>query len=129
MGVPMCVSRFNKMLVGGIIVCGCLAFLLGHLWGGFDVRWSKLKDGMTQEEVRRALGNPTWVGTTGCIGAGGKNVTGWEYERRTLCSGTCYEVDFDYVGPGGAPVVYRRIRSSKSWNWRSLIPRHAIARA
>jgi len=117
------------MLIVGIIACGLVAFLLGHSGDKFEARWSKLKDGMTQKEVRRTLGNPTWVGTTGCIGAGNRKVMGWEYERRSLWSATWDGIDFDYIGPGGAPVVYRRVHHSYQWDWRSWIPGHAIARA
>jgi len=98
----------------GIFVFILLAFLLGRFGEpGFSTRWRKVKDGMTQEEVRKALGTPTSTGTSGTIGAGNQAVTRWEYKHR-LCT---YYVDFDYIGPRGAPLVFRTERSQKDWEW------------
>ena len=108
-----------------VVVCGALAFLLGR-FTGFEPRWRGLSDGMTQPEVKQALGSPTRTGTTGTIGAGNRNVARWEYKR-----GRCtYCVDFDYIGPGGVPVVFRTERFSEEWDWPSWWPwRPAKARA
>ena len=126
----MRVSRFNRMLLAGIIVCGFLAFTLGHFGDRFHTRWSKLRDGMTQEEVKQVLGSPTWIGNTECIGAGGKKVTRWQYRRRGLGRDVNYCIDFDYIGPGGAAVVFRTERWWEEWLWPSWWPRsHAKARA
>src|SRR5882762_9468636 len=100
----MHISHFKKRFIGGLLVCGLLAFLLGRLGGpDFNTRWRNLKDGMTQNEVSQALGIPTWTGKTMTIGAGNQPVTRWQYMR-----GRCtYCVDFDYIGPGGTPLVFR----------------------
>src|SRR2546425_92936 len=74
---------------------------------------SNIKDGMTQAEVRNALGTPTWTGTSGTIGAGDKAVTRWEYKHGLATYS--YYVDFDYIGPNGAPLVFRTERNQKDW--------------
>ena len=116
---PMRASQFERRLIAGVIVCGFLAFLLGRLGApDFSTRWRNLKDGMTAEEVRQALGTPNRTGKTMTIGAGNQPVTRWEYKR-----GRCtYCVDFDYIGPGGAPLVYRTERFWEGWRWPSWWP-------
>jgi hypothetical protein len=91
-----------------------LAFWLGR-FGSPSVytRWRAVKDGMSQAEVRKVLGTPTSIGTSGTIGAGNQPVTRWEY-RRELCT---YYVDFDYIGPGGAPLVFRTEQFRADWEW------------
>ena len=95
-----------------------LAFLLGWFCTpGFGTRWRNIKDRMTREEVRKVLGTPTWTGTSGVIGDGNQPVTRWEY-KRDFCT---YYVDFDYIGPDGAPLVFRTERLQKDWEslwWR-----------
>src|SRR5262249_13080997 len=92
----------------GVIGCGFMVVLLHHfLRPEFTSRWRNLKDGMTQEEVRQALGSPDWTGAGYCIGAGGKPVTRWEYRSNQLVRFVDYYVDFDYIGPAGAPAVFR----------------------
>ena len=121
-------SQLNRRLFTGVIVCGFLTFLLGRLGGpDFNTRWRNLRDGMAQAEVRQALGSPTSAGTTWTIGAGNQNVTRWEYKRGR----STYCVDFDYIGPGGAPVVSRTERFYEEWRtWPSWWPwQHASARA
>jgi hypothetical protein len=93
-----------------------LAFLIGW-FTGFEPRWRGLKDGMTEAQVRQALGSPGWVGTSGCIGAGGRAVIRWDY-RRSFPGGCVHHyVDFDYIGVGGAPVVFRTERFRQEWSW------------
>ena len=65
---------------------------------------------MTESEVGQALGQPTWIGTTGCIGAGGKDVIRWVYRQSERGRCVYYCVDFDYIGVGGDPVVYQTDR-------------------
>ena len=77
---------------------------------------------MTQSEVRQALGPPSWIGTYGCIGAGDKEVIRWEYRRSDLGRLVYYRVDFDYIGIGGTPVVYRTEQFRQNWDWPSLLP-------
>jgi len=114
----MSTPRFKKILIAGFIVCAFLAFLLGRLGDGFNTRWRNLKDGMTQAEVAQALGPPTWAGKTLVKGAGDQEVTRWQYKR-----GRCtYCVDFDYTGPGGAPVVYRTEHFREEFRWPAWFP-------
>src|SRR5690349_2930203 len=98
----MTVSRFRTRVIALVIVCCALAFSLGR-FTGFEPRWRSLRDGMTQAEVRQAIGSPTRTGTSGTLGAGNLNVTRWEYKRGR----STYCVDFDYIGSGGVPVVFR----------------------
>jgi len=74
---------------------------------------------MTQAEVLHLLGTPAWTGNGMCIGAGNKPVTRWEYRSNQLRGIVCYYVDFDYIGPGGTPLVFRteRVRGEWSWPW------------
>src|SRR5690349_24141266 len=106
----MSAALFRRVFVAGIIFCGVLAFCIGR-FGGFEPRWRGLKDGMTQSEVRQVLGPPSWIGTSGCIGAGNKMVIRWEYRRSEPGCDLHYYVDFDFIGIDGAPVVYRTERS------------------
>ena len=112
-------SRFRKLFVAGVIGCWLLAICL-VLFNGpvLSARCSKIKDGMSQNEVRQALGNPTSVGTSSCIGAGNQLVTRWVYEGWF----TSYLVDFDYIGPGGLPVVFRTERHTEEWQPPSWWP-------
>lgn len=119
-------SQFKRRFVAGLILCGVLAYLVGRFGEiGFNARWRHLRDGMTQYEVRQALGVPTLIGKTWIIGAGNQPVTRWEY-KRGRCS---YYVDFDYIGPGGTPVIYRTERIWKKWNWPPWWPWRPLARA
>ncbi len=70
---------------------------------------------MTQAEVRHVLGAPTWAGNGYCIGAGNKPVARWEYRRWDVGRLVFYYVDFDFIGPGGTPVVFRTERCSQEW--------------
>jgi hypothetical protein len=88
-------------------------FLARFVAPSFSTRWRGIKDGMTQAEVRKALGTPTWTGTSGTIGAGNKEVTRWEYKHGLAR----YHVDFDYIGPHSTPLVFRTERSQKDWDW------------
>jgi hypothetical protein len=110
----MSVSQFRRRFVAGIIICLGLAFLIGR-FKGFEPRWGELKDGMTQVEVMRVLGAPAWAGNGSCTGAGDKKVARWEYRRWQLGRSVYYFVDFDYIGPGGAPVVFRTERVAEEW--------------
>jgi hypothetical protein len=103
----------RRRLIRVAIGCGLLAVLLAVRGPGFESRWRALKDGMTQKEVTQALGSPTSTGRTGVIGAGDQPVTRWEYKR----GGWRYCVDFDYIGPGGAPAVFRTERYYQGWEW------------
>jgi hypothetical protein len=99
--------------------CGLLAILLCLFSGpDFNTRWHDLRDGMSQKEVSQALGSPTSTGKTGVIGAGNQAVTRWEYKRGRWT----YCVDFDYIGPGGTPVVFRTERYLEEWEWPSWWP-------
>jgi len=103
-------ARLPFVLVS-TIGCGFMVILMHHLLRpGFTSRWTNLKDGMTQDEVRQALGTPDWTGAGYCIGAGGKPVTRWEYRSNQLVRFVDYYVDFDYIGPAGAPAVFRTER-------------------
>jgi hypothetical protein len=77
---------------------------------------------MTEAQVRQTLGTPTWVGGSGCIGVGGKEVIRWDYRRSFLGHCVHHYVDFDYIGAGGAPVVYRLERFSEEWRWPAWFP-------
>jgi len=104
-----------KRLIVGVLCCGLLAIFVCLLARfDFHTRWRNLRDGMTQQEVKQALGSPTWTGTTMVIGVGNQPITRWQYERGL----STYLVDFDYIGPVGAPVVYRTERLRQEWSWR-----------
>jgi hypothetical protein len=104
------------------VVCALLAVLLGRRDPFSPTRWRNLKDGTSQEEVRKLLGEPTWTGKIDIIGAGNQRVTQWRYKRgQVVCC-----VDFDYIGPGGAPVVYATTGYTNKWEWPSWWP---LARA
>ena len=85
---------------------------------------------MTQAEVMHVLGTPTRTGNGECIGAYGNQVTRWEYRRYRAGRFAPYYVDFDYIGLGGTPVVFRTERSWEEWDWPSWWPwQRAKARA
>jgi len=110
----MYASQLNRRLIAGIVVCGLLAFLLGRFGApDFNTGWRNLRDGMTQKEVRQALGSPTLIGKTYTIGFGDQQVTRWEYKRGRWI----YCVDYDYIGPGGTAVVFRTERYWEEWKW------------
>lgn len=116
---PMLGMQFHKKQIVGIIVFGLFVILLFLIHGpDFNTRWHNLKPGMTQTEVRQALGEPSWTGKTEVIGAGGEKVTSWQYKRGRWT----YCVDFDYIGPAGAPLVYRITSSRQEWRWPSWWP-------
>lgn len=114
-----------RRLIVGAVALGLLAFLLGRFGTpSFRTRWRNVKDGMTQREVTKLLGKPTMTWKTWTIGAGDQQITEWRYDQ-----GRCtYCVDFDYVGPGGAPLVFRTERIQRDWEWPSWWP-FAKARA
>ena len=120
-------ARLKKRLIAGVIGCGLLAVLLCLLRApDFNTRWRNVKDGMTQKEVSQVLGSPTSAGKKGAIGAGNQVVTRWEYKRGRWT----YCVDFDYIGPGGTPVVFRTECFFEEWHWPSWWPwQRAKARA
>jgi hypothetical protein len=121
-------SQFKIRIVAAVIGCAFLVFCLALLSGpGFYSRWRGLKDGMTQAEVRQVLGTPTWTGNGECTGAGGKVVTRWEYQTKLGWRSVYYRVDFDYIGPGGIPVVFRT-ESREEWSWPSWWPGQAKSR-
>jgi hypothetical protein len=73
---------------------------------------------MTQQEVRKALRTPTLTTQTWTIGAGDQRVTEWQYKR----DWSVYCVDFDYIGPHGAPLVFRTEFYQQDWDWPSWWP-------
>jgi hypothetical protein len=104
-------------------VCIAAPLLLVSLnISSFDSRWRSLNDGMTESQVRQVLGNPNLVGTSGCMVAGGREAIRWEYKRTLAAHVDYYYVDFDYLGAGGAPVVFRTEREQMEWSWGSLLP-------
>jgi hypothetical protein len=117
----MSASQFRRRFVAGVIFCGLLSFLIGR-FTGFESRWRRLTDGCTESDVRQVLGPPNWIGTSGYIGAGGKDVIRWEYRRSELGCYMHYYVDFDYIGAGSAPVVYRSERVGEDWELPSWFP-------
>ncbi len=110
-------SVFRKRFIAGVVACLVLSFLIGRLGPALSTRWHNLNDGMTPVEVRQALGVPAWTGNSECIGAGGKNVTRWQYRQWQLGRSVYYCVDFDYIGPGGSPVVFRTEHFEERWIW------------
>ena len=120
----MSARQFTKRLAAGVISCGVFAMLIW--WSqltGFDARWRGIRPGMTQTNVSKALGRPTWTGKTDVTGAGGEKVTTWRYDRGHSISGRwIYSIDFDYVGPGGAPAVFRTTRVWQERSWPSWWP-------
>lgn len=123
----MSASQLRRTFVAGTVLCGVVAFLIGRSTS-FESLWRSLKDGMTQSEVRQALGSPSWIGSSGCIGAGGKEVIRWEYRRSELRRYVHYYVDFDYIGVGGTPRVYRTERFREDWGWPTWLPWRAKTR-
>jgi hypothetical protein len=117
----MSVSRFRKTFILGAILFLGLALLLAR-FTAFEPRWRGLRDGMTQPEVRHALGAPSGIGTSGCIGAGGRPVIRWDYRRSRPGGSVHYYVDFDYIGTAGAPVAYRTERFWEGWEWPQWFP-------
>src|SRR5262249_49499100 len=117
----MSASQFRTRFIAGALLFGVVAFSMGW-FTGFGARWRGVRDGMTQSEVRQALGTPTWIGSSGCVGAGGKDVIRWEYRRPELGRWVHYYVDFDYIGNGGAPVVFRTERFREDWGQPSWWP-------
>lgn len=83
-------------------------------------RWTGITDGMTETEVRAALGDPNWRGKIDVKGVDGKSVTRWSYERGRWT----FQVDFDYTGSGGGSEVYRRSKDYREWDlhWPSWVP-------
>ena len=112
-GNRVCVpSPIKRGLIIALVVCAVLALMFGRR-DPFYTRWRNLKDGTSQDGVRRVLGEPSWTGKIGTIGAGDQQVTQWQYKRGRVI----YCVDFDYIGPGGAPVVYATDRYREEWEW------------
>lgn len=117
-------QQHTKWRVAGILALGILAILL---WlsrhPDIDTQWRDLRPGMTQADVRRIMGAPIWAGKSEVIGKGGENVLTWRYVRgRSISGWWTYSVDFDYVGPGGAPAVFRTTRSWQERSWPSWWP-------
>jgi hypothetical protein len=110
----MSVSQFRTRWIAGFAVCGVLAFLLGQ-FTGVEPGWHSVRDGMTEAQVLHLLGTPSGTGNGSCIGAGGKPITRWEYRSYLLGRSIDYYVDFDYVGPGGIPLVFRTEHVKKKW--------------
>jgi hypothetical protein len=109
----------------GTVMLGLLAFLLGNPGPkSVGVRWRNVRDGMSEREVKEMLGEPTWTGGTGTVGAGGRYVTEWQYKSGLYT----YAVDFDYIGPGGAPLVFRTEQTKQEWVWAQWWPGHAKSR-
>ena len=102
------------LLIGFTLLAFSAILLSGP---GFCSRWSEVRDGMTQAEVRQLLGTPSWIGNGYCQGVGGKPVTRWEYKINLPGRCVCYYVDFDYIGPGGSPAVFRTERFCREWLW------------
>lgn len=116
--------RLTKWLTVGVISFGILGTLI---WMGrlpnFEARLREVIPGMTETDVRKALGSPTWTEKTEIIGAGGERVISWRYVRGHRIPGHwIYAVDFDYVGPGGTPAVFRTTRSWQERRWPSWWP-------
>ena len=125
----MSVSRYQKGLLAGIVLCGVFAFTMGY-FTGFEPAWRTIRDGMTQSQVTQALGPPTTVGTSGCLGAGSKEVVRWDYRRSFFGGSMHHYVDFDFIGANGAPAVFRTERSREAWTWPFWSPwQRAKARA
>ena len=53
--------QIKKRIIVGVVGCWIAILLWLILGPDFTSRWRNLRDGMTQEEVRRALGNPNWT--------------------------------------------------------------------
>jgi hypothetical protein len=117
----MSISRYRVRIIAGMVICGVLAFLLGW-FTSFELRWGRLKDGMSESEVRHVLGVPREIGTSGTIGADDKQVLRWEYRRYVPGRCVLYWVDFDYIGVGGTPVVYRTEKFREDWDWPAWWP-------
>ena len=119
----MQVSRFQIKIAAAVLGLGFFVFgavLLSR--PAIYPRWHNLKDGMTEAEVEQVLGTPTWTGNGDCTGAGGRIVTRWQYRSNVIGRYVYYCVDFDYIGPGGAPVVFRTERFYRDWTWPSWCP-------
>jgi hypothetical protein len=69
----------------------------------FEERWPGMRWGMTETEVRQALGRPARTRPHVIVGVGGSPTTRWTY----VLPGRRFHVDFDYTGPGGSPEVFR----------------------
>ena len=119
--------RFGRGIGFGIVVCIVAAFLVWN-YTGFEACWRGLRDGMTQQEVLHMLGRPTQTGT-GALGAGNQRCPSWTYRRWHGRRFVCYEVDFDFIGPGGSPVVFRTARYDEEWEWPSWVPLIGRAKA
>src|SRR4051812_48649137 len=127
MAADMSAAHLRKGLIASFVAV-CLLPLLLYLFSGpdFQARWRGLKDGMTQAQVAKALGTPDASVKTQTIGAGDRPVTRWLYKRGRFT----YGVDFDYIGAGGAPVVYRTERFPNRSGWPDSWPwQRAKARA
>jgi hypothetical protein len=107
-------SRTTRFVVSGIVAVAVIviAVVMLRRWS-FEQRWATIDPGMTEVEVKEALGNPTWKGTIDVQGAGGKSVTSWRYERGRWT----YSVDYDYTGPNGSPETFRRRKDYQEWYW------------
>ena len=112
----MSVSQFRRRFLVGATLCGVLALFIGQ-FTAFEPHWRGVKDGMTQTQVRQALGSPDWIGTSACIGSGGKAVIRWDYRRSSPLGCVHHFVDFDHIGVEGAPVVFRTESFREEWEW------------
>jgi len=109
--------RLRTRLMIGTIIMGLFAFFVGCCFrpAGFSSRWNNVRDGMTQDQVKELLGTPTLTQKAATIGAGNQPVTEWQYQRGDWT----YCVDFDYIGAGGAPLVFRTERYRPEFDWPS----------
>ena len=114
--------RVSWIFILGFLSFGCIAFLLGHSGDQFSATWGTVKDGMSQEEIRRKLGPPERVLDTEMVGAGGNKLTIWQYRSSVIGRSVFYRVYFDNSGPGGTPVVVKTKRIRGGWEWRLLWP-------
>jgi hypothetical protein len=114
-------SRLKRILLFGLfaIAVASMAFAVALRWS-FERQWTGITDGMTETEVRAALGNPSWRGKIDVKGVDGNSVTRWSYEQGRWT----YHVDFDYTGTGGASEVFRRRKDYREWDlhWPSWVP-------
>jgi hypothetical protein len=111
----MRILNLRRLSILGLLGSGVVVFAVITLTRTtqFPAHWRGVKPGLTEAEVTRVLGAPTLTEATSITGVGGRPVTRWNYKRGR----SEYYVDFDYTGPGGAPLVFRTGCSRPSWHW------------